>query len=726
MANLHPGYKSKQPTNSENPKHLPGVKLMRILRPHTDFLGRIAWSPDGRTIASSSEHDTVWLWNINTGECFRLLKGSKDYGSVLSIAFDPSGHILAAGTKNNEVILWDVSNGKTLHTFKEKENAGWFSSVLFHPTKDILYYASPYRDLIILREATTGRPLKNLQNLESGSGILSIALSSTGDLLASGSANGNISVWNFAEDKTLTASERIWGQVNSVAFNGTGQLLATCHQDNTVRLWDTTHGKLRRILEGHTGPVGCISYFSRADLLASKGVRGDDSIRIWRTDTGACVAVISEEATNNIFSISSMAFHPQLPLLATVGLDSEPSNTGRRGVVRIYELDLDVLLGQTSLIQTSHYINAKAVLLGDTGVGKTALSLVLNGKPFEATDSTAGRKVWTFQSQEVKTENNVKQTRETLLWDMAGQPGYRVIHQLNLNEVAVALVVFDARSETDPLAGVRHWERALRLAQQRQGALSVPMKKFLVSARTDRGVVSVSKERVEALLGEYDFDGYFETSAKEGWQIKELRQAIEQAIPWDALPVVSSSILFADIKSFLLGVKLNGRLVAQANQLYDEFLIMRPDLAAEEPKLRAQFDTCIGRLENRDLIRRLSFGGYVLIQPELLDAYASAMVNAAKEEPDGLGSITEDVALSGQFYVPKEQKVEDRAQEQLLLHATVEELAKHDLALRESAADGRYLVFPSQFNRDYEDAPEPKGKLFGEIMLSIQKKKGDG
>ena len=95
---------------------------------------------------------------------------------------------------------------------------------------------------------------------------------------------------------------------------------------------------------------------------------------------------------------------------------------------------------------------------------------------------------------------------------------------------------------------------------------------------------------------------------------------------------------------------------------------------------------------------------------KLLDAYASAMVNAAKEEPDGLGSIAEEVALAGQFYVPKEQKIPDRGQEQLLLHATVEELARYDLALRESAADGRYLVFPSQFNRDYEAAPEPKGK----------------
>ena len=60
------------------------------------------------------------------------------------------------------------------------------------------------------------------------------------------------------------------------------------------------------------------------------------------------------------------------------------------------------------------------------------------------------------------------QDAETLLWDLAGQPGYRLIHQLHLNEVAIALIVFDARSETDPFASVRHWERALRQAQRLQ------------------------------------------------------------------------------------------------------------------------------------------------------------------------------------------------------------------------------------------------------------------
>jgi len=406
---------------------------------------------------------------------------------------------------------------------------------------------------------------------------------------------------------------------------------------------------------------------------------------------------------------SQLAFHPRSPLLAVVGSTPVNAVEERDRIIHVLKLDLNQLIGGDPIDPTVHYVNAKVVLVGDTGVGKTGLSLVLNGKPFEATDSTPGRHVWTFDSTMVELPSQPIQTRETLLWDLAGQPGYRVIHQLHLNEVAVAVVVFDARSETDPLAGVRHWERALRLAHQRQ-SLSIPMTKILVSARIDRGTVAVSKERLQSVIRDYEFDRYFETSAKEGWQITELRKAIEDAIPWEDLPVVTSSQLFARIKAFLLEVKKAGRLLAPTLNLCEDFAQQHQDAYEVDDDLLPKFETCIGRLENRDLIRRLSFGGYVLLQPELLDAYASAMVNSAKNEPDGLGSIAEDVALSGKFHVPEEQKVNDWNQEQLLLHATVEELVRHDLALRENADDGRYLVFPSQFNRDYEDAPEPKGK----------------
>ena len=72
-----------------------------------------------------------------------------------------------------------------------------------------------------------------------------------------------------------------------------------------------------------------------------------------------------------------------------------------------------------------------------------------------------------------------------------------------------------------------------------------------------------------------------------------------------------------------------------------------PDAAGDGPpelasaRLTSVFEGCVARLESAGLVKRLKLGDYVLLQPELLDAYAGAIVNAAREEPDGLGSILE-------------------------------------------------------------------------------------
>ena len=353
-------------------------------------------------------------------------------------------------------------------------------------------------------------------------------------------------------------------------------------------------------------------------------------------------------------------------------------------------------------------MNAKVVLLGDTGVGKSGLGLVLSGQEYQPTDSTHGRRVWTFGASEVDVPGSGKQTREVLLWDLAGQPGYRLVHQLHLNEIAVALLVFDSRSETDPFAGVKHWVRALAQARRLEET-AVPLRTYLVAGRADRGGVAVSRERVQAMIDDLGLDGFFETSAKEGWQITELTDAIRDAIDWDALPMVSSSVLFDSIKQFLLDEKKQGRVLCTADDLFRGFLRTQPG-DADQDTLRASFETCIGRVESRDLIRRLHFGGLVLLQPELLDAYASALVQAAKDEPDGLGFIREAEALGGRFRLSAEERMPDPAQEKLLLIATVEELLRHEIALKEATDQGVDLVFPSQFTRERPDAPDIPGR----------------
>ena len=94
----------------------------------------------------------------------------------------------------------------------------------------------------------------------------------------------------------------------------------------------------------------------------------------------------------------------------------------------------------------------------------------------------------------------------------------------------------------------------------------------------------------------------------------------------------------------------------------------------------------------------------------MLDVYASALVNAVKDEPDGLGCISEEKAQIGSFFVPKDERLKNKDQENLLLLALVEDLLRYEIALREYAEDGPYLVFPSQSMRENPDFPDPEGK----------------
>jgi len=165
-------------------------------------------------------------------------------------------------------------------------------------------------------------------------------------------------------------------------------------------------------------------------------------------------------------------------------------------------------------------------------------------------------------------------------------------------------------------------------------------------------------------------------------------------------------------KEFLVAEKQAGRLLSTVDDLYHTFL--KDKSAPAEPdkvdNLPAQFETCIGRVESRDLIRRLSFGSFVLLQPELLDAYASALVNGVKEEPDGLGSIAEERVLKCDFKMPVSERIADREKEKVLLIAMVEDLLRYEVALREQADEGPYLIFPSQSTRTNPALPDPEGK----------------
>ncbi len=597
---------------------------------------------------------------------------------------------MLACDRNGDVLLWDAKSGMGVSPARLRRAAA--NAMAWSP--DGRRIALGCRDGVVLLWDVLHERLDAALNGHSQQ-VNSVGWSPDGKTLASCSADRTVWIWGTEEKNVKRLLRGHTEGVNIVAWSPDGSVLASASADQTIWIWDANSWTPIRILEGHARPIHGLSFSYDSKILASRA----DNVRLWRCGLWQTVGVLDDPADPSISR--GLAFHPRTHALATIG-DFGTS-------VRVWDYNLKTLLGAAPLASTVCYANAKVVLVGDTGVGKSGLGLVLSGQPFAPTESSHGRRVWTFDFSDCEFEDGRRETRETLLWDMAGQPGYRLVHQLHLNEVAVALIVFDARSETDPFAGVRHWDRALRQSQRVQGDTALPLRKFLVAARTDRGGIGVSAKRIEALKSEISSDGYFETSAKEGKCMEDLAQSIRGAINWDLLPKVASNDLFQRIKAFLLSEKVSGRLLSTVDDLFRAFVRSGEDSGALS-NLRAQFETCIGRVEARDLIKRLSFGDFVLLQPEMLDTYASSLVNAAKEEPDGLGSIAEEDARVGRFAVPADERLKDRVNEKLLLIATVEDLLRHEIALREYADDGTHLVFPSQLTREHPDLPDPDGK----------------
>lgn len=539
----------------------------------------------------------------------------------------------------------------------------------------------------------------------------------------------------------------------NLALSPDGRLLACTTGTPEVWVFDAATGAQVRRFEDHSQTVTGLGWVDDERLLSASM---DATLRVWRPDdpvpatvvetiAAAGLVFVRERRTALIWSARGelLAWSLAEPPAQLWDRSPPPRNVAayftRPAVSAVAGLLALVDAGSTELLlvsgwdrvdsappATTTYANAKVLLLGDSGVGKSGLAMVLAGKEFTPTESTHGRRIWRLPAGGPAADEQEPSgdSREVMLWDLAGQPGYRIVHQLHLKGAALALIVFDAKNEIDPLAGVRYWARAVRHAHPAaEGGLPT----FLVSARTDRGGISVSDQRIQALMADFGLAEYFKTSAKEGTDTGLLRSRLLTAIDWSRIPDVTSTTLFAAVKKFVMEQK-PGRLLTPVGELCGLFqekvpsgvqLLAgqghSPEPAGDNPPalspagLTSVFEGCIARLESAGLVKRLKFGDHVLLKPELLDAYAGAIVNAARDEPDGLGSILETTVVNVDFPVPAAERLRDRLQERLLVLATLEELLLHELVLREPTKDGVQLVFPSAYRRDLPASEIPRG-----------------
>jgi small GTP-binding protein len=354
------------------------------------------------------------------------------------------------------------------------------------------------------------------------------------------------------------------------------------------------------------------------------------------------------------------------------------------------------------------YTNAKVLLVGDTGVGKSGLAERLVRKQFVPTKSSHARKAHILESRVANEPGGVPLHRETALWDLAGQPAYRSVHQLSMDDAALACVLFDCRSETNPFEGAAYWSRVLD-----QARTNTKLKKLLIASRIDVGGLPAGKERIEAFRLENGFAQFIPTSASTGEGCNELLEAIRNGIPWDGLPKVTTTATLAALRNFLARLKSeqssrdakDSHQVAPAallsiSALHEGFVAHFGDKIPVD-----EFIAHLQRLEATDAVDLLVFHStgaaprpedLVLLDPTRVDAYASALLVAAKDEPDGPGHLLESRVREGKFKLDKDERIRDRESEQHVLWFVMENLLSRDLALRERIKGKDYVVFPSQ------------------------------
>jgi WD40 repeat protein len=246
----------------------------------------VAFSPDGKTVATGGDDGNVRLWDAATQQEIGPPMSS-DANAVTAVAFSPDGTLVAAGSTDGNVQLWDTAT---------QQEAG---------------------SAMVAGAAEVG----------------ALAFSPDGKLLASGGQDGTARLWDVTTGSQIGATMATGDTVSALAFDDDGATLATAQSDGATELWDvTTQTQTGAALtvQGSAG-VSALAFSPAADALATGD--GDGSIQLWDPagfhQPSAPLAVGPVALPAAAAGQASAAFSADGGLLAT---------SGGNGIVRVWDI----------------------------------------------------------------------------------------------------------------------------------------------------------------------------------------------------------------------------------------------------------------------------------------------------------------------------------------------------------------------------------------------------